>query len=290
MRVGIIGLGRMGGAMAQRLIERGHEVLGWNRTIERAEGIAGLTVSPSPAALAGAAEFIILMLYDEHAADAVYHGADGVLTVPLVGKTVIDMSTVRPNVMTQAEADVTGRGGLFAACPVSGTVGPARNGTLLGLLGGSSQARERVKPLLADLCDRLQEFDEPGAASAMKLAVNLPLLAFFQALGEAALVVRRFGIPPERFVEIVSNSPGAPPALKMRAAGVLAAMRGEVSADPAFTLSTVEKDLRLVDEEGEYVGYTLPVTKAVRAMVHEAVREGWEGRDLAALPAFDLRA
>lgn len=290
MRVGMIGLGRMGGAMAQRLIERSHEVTGWNRTIERAQDIPGLMIGASPAAVIGAADFIIVMLYDEHAAQAVYHAADGVLAAPLAGKTVIDMSTLRPNTMTQIEADLTERGGMFVACPVSGTVDPARKGALLGLLGGASAARDRAKPLLADLCDRIQEFDAPGAASAMKLAVNLPLLTFFQALGEAALVARRFEIPPERFVDILSASPGAPPALKMRAAAVIAAMRGEVSADPGFTLGAVEKDLRLMDEEGEYIGYTLPLTKAVRRMVHEAVREGWEGRDLAALPGFDLRS
>jgi 3-hydroxyisobutyrate dehydrogenase len=290
MRVGIVGVGRMGGAMARRLIERGHEVFGWNRTIERVYDVAGLAVAESPAAVVAAAEFIIVMLYDEHATQGVYHGAEGLLAAPLAGKTVIDMSTLRPNAMERIEADVTGRGGIFAACPVSGTVGPARSGTLMGLLGGTSSARERVKPLLADLCDRMQEFEVTGAASAMKLAVNLPLLAFFQALGEAALIVRRFDIPPQRFIDIISGSPGAPPALKMRAAGVLAAMQGEISPDPAFTLGSVEKDLRLVDEEGEYAGYTLAVTKAVRAMVHEAVREGWEDRDLAALPSFDLRA
>ena len=290
MRVGMIGIGRMGSAMARRLIEQGHEVFGWNRTIERAQEISGLTALESPAAVVGQSDFIILMLLDEHAAHAVYHGDDGVLGAPLAGKTVIDMSTLRPDAMTKTEADVTGKGGAFVACPVGGTIGPARQGKLLGLLGGEAATRQRVKPLLADLCDRIQEFDMSGAASAMKLAVNLPLLVFFQALGEAALITKRFNIPAERFVEIISNSPGAPPALKMRAEVVIASMHGEVPPNPAFTLTAVEKDLRLVDEEGEHVGYRLAVTKAARAMVHEALREGWEERDLGALPSFDLRA
>ncbi len=290
MRVGVIGLGRMGAAMAERLLERGHEVVGWNRTIERAKEIAGLVVADSPAELAKASPLIIVMLYDEHAARAVYHGEKGLLSIGLAGKTVIEMTTLRPDTMTQMASEVTSRDGMFAACPVSGTVAPARNGTLLGLLGGASAARERVKPLLGDLCQRIEEFDAPGAASAMKLAINLPLLAFFQAFGESALIARRFAIPPERFIDIMSGTPGAPPALKLRAPGVIAAMNGEISDNPAFTLEAVEKDLRLIDEEGEHVGYTLAVTKAVRAMVHEAVREGWEGRDLAALPSFDLRA
>ena len=290
MRVGMIGLGRMGTAMAERLVERGHEVAGWNRTMERVENVAGLTLTRSPAAVAEAMGFIIIMLYDEHAARAVYHGIGGLLSVSLIGKIVIDMSTLRPDTMSQLADDVVNRGGMFVACPVSGSVAPARQGTLFGLLGGAPAAREQAKPLLADLCDRLQEFDAPGAASAMKLAVNLPLLAFFQALGESALIARRFGIPPERFIDIISGTPGAPPALKMRAPDVIAGMRGEVPENPGFTLEAVEKDLRLVDEEGEHIGYTLALTKAVRAMVHEAVREGWEGRDLAALPSFGLRS
>lgn len=290
MRVGMIGLGRMGSAMARRLIEQGHEVCGWNRTIERAREIDGMTVLDSPAAVAGAADFIIVMLLDEHASHAIYHGEDGLLRAPLAGKTVIDMSTLPPDSMTQAEAYVRGKDGAFAGCPVGGTVGPARGGKLLGLLGGPAETRERVKPLLGDLCDRIQEFEVPGAASAMKLAVNLPLLVFFQALGEAALITRRFGIPPERFVEILAASPGSPPALRMRDDVVIASMHGEATPNPAFTLTAAEKDLRLADEEGEHAGYRLAVTKAARAMVHEALREGWEDRDLGALPAFDLRA
>jgi 3-hydroxyisobutyrate dehydrogenase len=290
MRVGMIGLGRMGTAMTERLMERGHEIVGWNRTIERAEDIPGLKIARSPAAVADAADLIIVMLYDEHAAHAVYHGADGLLSVVLTGKIVIDMSTLRPDTMTRIESDVISQDGMFVACPVSGTVAPARSGMLLGLLGGIPAARNHAKPLLADLCDRIQEFDSVGAAAAMKLAVNLPLLAFFQALGEAALITRRFEIPPERFIDIIIGTPGAPPALKMRATAVVAGMRGEIPDNPAFTLEAVEKDLRLADEEGEHVGYTLALTKAVRFMVHEAVREGWEGRDLAALPSFSLRA
>ncbi|HET9148045.1 MAG TPA: NAD(P)-dependent oxidoreductase [Acetobacteraceae bacterium] len=290
MRVGMIGLGRMGGAMARRLLDRGHEVAGWNRTLERARDIPGLSVMASPSAVAGAAEIIIVMLLDEHASRAVYHGENGLLAAGLAGRTIIDMSTLRPDTMAALERDVQGQGGGFAACPVGGTVGPARNGTLLGLLGADPAMRGRVKPLLADLCDRIQEFDTVGAAAAMKLAINLPLLVFFQALGEAAVIARAQNVPPERFIEIMSGGVGSPPALKGRAAAVIAAMHGEEAGEPAFSLEAVEKDLRLMDEEGEHIGYSLRTVKAVRSMVHEAVREGWEGRDLASLAAFDMRA
>lgn len=289
MRVGMIGLGRMGSAMAGRLLERGHEVVGWNRTIERAQEIPGMTALASPSAVAGAADFIIVMLLDEHASHAVYHGGEGLLAAGLADKTIIEMSTLRPGTVSRLEEQVVERHGGFVACPVGGTVGPARNGTLLGLLGGDPVTRRHVKPLLAELCDRIEEFDTMGAAAAMKLAINLPLLVFFQALGEAALIVRQQSVPPERFIDIMTGSVGAPPALKGRAAAVIAAIRGEESGEPSFSLSAVEKDLRLMDEEGDHIGFTLRTVKAVRSMVHEAVREGWEERDLAALTGFDLR-
>ncbi|MCF3945710.1 NAD(P)-dependent oxidoreductase [Acidiphilium sp. AL] len=290
LRIGMIGLGRMGAAMAARLIERGHAVGGWNRTIERAAAIGGLAVKASPADVVAGADTILVSLLDEDAAETVYRGDAGILAVGLERKTVVDMSTLKPADM-QANADaVIGAGGFFVACPVGGTVGPARSGKLLGLAGGDPAAIGRVQPVLDELCERIERFDTPQAAAAMKLAINLPLLVAFQALGEAALLTRDFGIDQKRLVSIIAGSPGGAPAIGLRAEAILAEMQGRRANTVGFSLEAVEKDLRLIDEAGRKLGFNLPVTEAVRRLAHDATREGWGDRDLAALTAFNLRA
>lgn len=290
LKIGVIGLGRMGAAMAARLIERGHQVCGWNRTLARAAAVEGLAVKSSPAEVAAAADYVIVMLLDEAAARAVYHGEGGLLGATLRQALVIDMSTLKPADMQANAEAVTAQGGRFVACPVGGTVGPARSGKLLGLAGGDDATIDAATPVLDELCDRLERFETPQAASAMKLAVNLPLLAAFQALGEAALITRDYGITPERLLGIVGKSSGGAPALAIRSAAIITEMGGTQSDSVGFSIEAVEKDLRLMDEAGEGAGFNLKLVEAVRRTAHDAVREGWGGRDLAALAAFNLRA
>lgn len=290
MKIGMIGLGRMGAAMAARLIERGHEVAGWNRTRARAEEIQDLTVAESPAAVVEGADAVIVMVLDEAASRQVYKGEAGLVSADLGEALVIDMSTLAPAEMAKRAEEVTGAGGAFVACPVGGTVGPARNGQLLGLAGGTAAAVDRARPVLDELCKGIEVFDTPAAAAAMKLAINLPLLAAFQALGEAALITRGHDIPSQRFLDILKQSPGSAPAIGMRADGILAEMEGKAPKVIGFSIEAVEKDLRLMDELGRHEGFALPVVEAVRKMAHAAGNEGWGGRDLAALTAFNLRA
>ncbi len=290
IRVGVVGLGRMGAAMAARLIERGHQVSGWNRTLARAEAIDRLEVKPSPAAVVADADIVIVMLLDEAAARPVYHGETGLLAADLKHALIIDMSTLKPRDMLANAEAVRAVGGAFVACPVGGTVGPARSGKLLGLVGGDADVIERALPVLNDLCDRIERFAQPEAASAMKLAINLPLLAAFQALGESVLMTRDYGIAADRVVSIISQSPGGAPAIGLRREAILSEIGGKPAAVVGFSLDAVEKDLRLIDEVGGEAGFDLPLAESVRGQVHDAVREGWGERDLAALAAFNLRA
>ncbi|HQT86335.1 MAG: NADPH oxidoreductase [Acidiphilium sp. 37-64-53] len=290
VRVGMVGLGRMGAAMAARLIERGHQVSGWNRTASRAAAIQGLTVKASPAETVASADIVIVMLLDEEAARPVYHGDAGLLAADLKDTVILDMSTLKPRDMLANAEAVRAVGGAFVACPVGGTVGPARAGKLLGLAGGEAAAIERALPVLNDLCDRIERFAEPEAASAMKLAINLPLLAAFQALGESILMTRDYGIPADRVVSIIGQSPGGAPAIGLRREAILSEIGGKPASVVGFSLDAVEKDLRLIDEVGGEAGFDLPLALSVRGQVHDAVREGWGERDLAALAAFNLRA
>src|ERR1700712_4779622 len=154
MRIGVAGLGKMGSAMAARLAETGAGVVVWNRTRERAEA-SGFAVMDTPRALAEGSDIVMTSLFDAAALDAVFHGADGLLTAAR-GKLFIEMSTVRPAVQVALAAEVRAAGGTFVECPVGGTTGPARTGKLLGLVGAEPAHLERARPVLELLCRRVE--------------------------------------------------------------------------------------------------------------------------------------
>ncbi len=138
MRVGVAGLGKMGAAIAARLMECGHDVIVWNRSADKTKPLAdaGATLATSPADLAAQAEAILTILTDAAAIDAVYHGASGLLSGDVNGKLFIEMSTVQPETEIALADKVRGKGAAFVECPVGGTTGPARQGKLFGFAGG----------------------------------------------------------------------------------------------------------------------------------------------------------
>src|SRR3954452_24526580 len=138
MKIGVAGLGKMGSAIAERLIECGHDLVVWNRSPEKMAPLVakGAVAAKSAAALTGEVEAIVTILFDAEAIDGVYRVSDGILAAELSGKLVIDMSTVRPETPAALAKDVRGRGGVFVECPVGGSTGPARQGKLLGMAGG----------------------------------------------------------------------------------------------------------------------------------------------------------
>src|SRR5687767_2474239 len=115
MRIGIAGLGRMGTAIAERLIEVGHELIVWNRSPEKVKALvdAGAGAAASPAELAARAEAIITILTDAKAVDAVYRGPSGLLSGDVKGKLVIEMSTVQPDTEMALAEEVRGKGAAF---------------------------------------------------------------------------------------------------------------------------------------------------------------------------------
>src|SRR5438046_10006401 len=198
LKIGIAGTGRMGAAVAGRLLSVGHDVTVWNRTRGKTEALAlaGASVAATPAELATRAEIVITFLTDSAAIDTTYHGSDGLLAGEVRGKLFIDMSTVRPETEKALAAKVGAKGAALIECPVGGTVGPAKEGKLFGFVGGEASNVARAKVVLDQLCRRVEHVGEVGAGASMKLAINLPLLVYYQALGEALSLCRAPGSTP----------------------------------------------------------------------------------------------
>ena len=287
MKIGIAGIGRMGAAIAQRLIGVGHEVTVWNRTAAKAQALAaaGAHVAATPAALARDAEIVISILTNAEAIEAAYHGANGLLSGEVRGKLFIDMSTVRPVTQKALAAKVAAKGAALIDCPVGGTVGPAKDGKLLGFVGGDSADVARAKPLLDQMCRRVEHVGPVGAGASMKLAINLPLLVYWQALGEALTLCQPLGLDPARLMDIFADTSGGPNVLKVRGSTIAAALQGKDISPITFDVDSIRKDLATMIEEGEALGVTLPVTARALECFDEASREGLGAADGMRLPA-----
>ncbi len=288
MRVGIAGLGRMGSAIAARLMDVGHEVAVWNRSGDKVKPLAaaGAKVAASPAELATQVEAIVTILTNRDAIAAVYEGPNGLLAGTIKGKLVIDMSTVQPETEVALAEKVRAKGAIFVECPVGGTVGPAREGKLLGVAGGTAEDFARAKPLLAQMCRRVEHVGPVGAGSSMKLALNLPLMVYYQALGESYVLCRHLGLDPKWLMEFLTDTSGAPNILKVRGAKIADALAGGDAGPPAFDVDSIRKDLATMVAEGKTRGASLPLAERTLAVYDEAAKDGWGKRDGASLPSY----
>jgi 3-hydroxyisobutyrate dehydrogenase len=286
MKIGIAGTGRMGAAIAQRLMNLGHELTVWNRSAAKTQPLAaaGAKIAATPFQLASFSETVITILTDAAAIDAVYHGKDGLLSGNASGKLFIEMSTVRPETEQLLAATVKAKSAVMIECPVGGTVGPAKDGKLFGFVGGEAADVARARPLLEQLCRRVEHVGPIGAGARMKLAINLPLLVFWQAFGEALVLCRPLGLDAARLVDIFADTSGGPNVLKGRAAALAAALRGENVGPITVDIDAMRKDLRTMIEEAGSLGTTLPVTSSALQCYDEASHAGLGKGDITTIP------
>jgi 3-hydroxyisobutyrate dehydrogenase len=287
MKVGIAGIGRMGAAIAERLLKHGHQVSVWNRTAAKAQALEqhGASVAASPAALAASADIVLSILTDAAAIEATYDSGDGLLSGDIRGKLFVEMSTVRPETERALAGRISARGAAMIDCPVGGTTGPARDGKLLGFVGGETSDLERARPVLEQLCRRIEHVGPVGAGASLKLAINLPLLVYWQAVGEAFALCRPLGLEPERLVSIFADTSGGPNVLKTRGGMLADAMRGRPPANTTFNIDSIRKDMATMIEEARALGYDeLPVTARALECFDEVSRQGLGEGDAVMLP------
>lgn len=279
-RIGVIGTGRMGTAIATRLVELGHAVSVWNRTaagMNRAVA-AGATGVESLGELVRGATVLISSLTDKAALDGLVDQEAGLLASGIEGKLWIEMSTLLPDQQQALAARAEAVGCHYLECPVGGTVGPALKGALLGMAGGSAAAWERGRPILEGLCKRVEHLGPVGSGSAMKLAVNLPLALYWASLGEALSLLKGSGIAPGVAASIMSDSSAGPAVLKNRLDVVVKTLGGE-DQPGTFDINGLRKDLLLALEWGGRGGATMTLAEAALDLYDAAVAQDLGGFD-----------
>lgn len=291
MRIGLAGLGKMGAAIALHLIEVGHEVTVWNRSQDKVKPLAaaGAKVARTPAELASAVEAVITIVTDAAALDAIYGGPQGLLAGDIKGKLFIDMSTVRPETEIALAQKVRAKGAAFVECPVGGSVGPARQGKLLGLAGAEPADFARAKPILDQMCRRVEHCGPVGNGALMKFAINLPLMVYWQALGEALAISRDVKFDPDRMMDLMCDTSGGPNVLKVRGAAIAAKLKGADTGPVTFDLDSAMKDMRAMLAEGKARGLELPLVQCALNCYEEAKRNVGGGEEISLLSAYWAR-
>lgn len=289
MKVGIAGVGKMGQAVAQRLMGLGHEVMVWNRTAARAEALvaAGARRVDRPADLARQCDAVISLLTDAAAIDAVYAGADGLFSMK--GALLIEMSTVAPEFQAQMGQRAQQAGVRYLECPVGGSVGPAKEGKLIGFAGGSAADVQAALPLLEQMCKKVVPVGAHGNGARMKLAVNLPLMVYWQTLGEALSLVKSLDIDPKLMIDVLSESSGGPNMLKVRGGMIADALAGTPQPTVTVDLATMRKDVRTMVEQGAKNGCAMPLAQITLDHLNQAIDQGLAGADCSQFPVWWLK-
>ena len=258
-RLGFIGLGAMGGRMAQRLLAAGYDLTVHDRNRERAHPLEqhGAQVVDTPERVAAAADVVLSSLTDDAALEEVMFGADGALAAARPGTIFIEMSTVSPRTSRRLHEAATTRGLAVLDAPVSGSTPLAEAGQLVILVGGTEQLYRQCRPILDVLGKQSFYMGPAGSGTATKLCLNTLLGVGIQALAEAIALGLRSGLDHDRLLQMLGETTVMSPSQKSK---LEHARTGEYPA--TFPLRLMYKDFGLVSQYAQELSVAMPSTAA----------------------------
>lgn len=281
--VAVLGIGRMGAAMARKLVESGHHVTVWNRSAAAAEALAAdcaVSVSATPHDAVTGADLVIAMLADGPATMSVL--LDPVLLGALrEGVVVCDMATSGVEAARAVDRELSASGARFVDAPVSGSVPTIAAGQLLVMASGDRDGVAVAEPILASFAKRVVYVGEAGAGQAMKLSVNLVVHTLNAAVSEALTLASSAGVTPEAAYDIFQDSVVAAPFVNYKRAAFL-----DATTPVAMSLALTRKDLGLITGFASEQGVPAGVAGAVLIEVTQACEAGFADQDMAALARY----
>ena len=289
MKIGIIGFGKMGSAIGARLVACNHELTAWSRDQRKVEASKIAAYASTPRQAIDQSDIIISILANDEATEHAYFGAGGICETRLDGKVIIEMCTMLPERARQLCHAVHSAGGAFLECPVGGTVKPALDGALVGMAAGDRATFDRVRPLLDEMTRRLDFLGDVGNAAAMKLAINLPLMVYWGALGEAVALLGRHNIDVEQAFDILTDSSGAIGPAKARQGPIIDLIKNGQSGVSNFAIDQAIKDMNLMKSQAGQCGFECPIITAALDTATGAKDAGWDKKDISLLAAWRTR-
>jgi 3-hydroxyisobutyrate dehydrogenase-like beta-hydroxyacid dehydrogenase len=282
MRVGFVGLGRMGLPMARNLARAGHEVAAYNRTRSRAEALAeaGGRAVDTPAEAASGAEVVVTMLADDAAVEAVTLGEDGILGALRPGAVHLGMSTVGVALSRRLAEAHRSAGQGYVAAPVFGRPEAAEGAKLWVVAAGAPEAVDRCEPVFDAVGQGMFRVgEEPEKANVVKLAGNFMLAGMIEALGEAMALGRRHGVEAPKLLEVLTSTLFNLPVYR-NYGGMIAEGRFEPAG---FALRLGLKDVRLVLDAADEAAVPMPLASLAHDHFLSGVARGWGELDWAGM-------
>ena len=282
--VGLVGLGRMGQAVAPRLLEAKFNLAVWNRTASRCEEFR-LKGAATPATLEdlAARSAIILVFANADGTRDVLTGAGGLLEGLRCPTVVALMGTFAPQEAIDLAARVTATGATCLDIPVLGTVGPARAGQLVALAGGEKSAVQLMMPVLQTLCRRTVHVGPVGSASALKLGHNLILTNYWRLIAETMAVAEGFGVARNTILDVLSDSPAGLPALRLKTPILLG-----TDSEVGFDVDAVHDEMELIARACRSLNLRLPLTESAVEILNHMKIDDWGDRDVASMALYLL--
>src|SRR5512132_3439109 len=265
-KIGVVGLGHMGGNMAARFLAAGYTVYGESRDRGDEDDLLheGLEWRDTPREVAKAADVLITSVPNDDVLESVASGSDGILAGLTESKVWIDMSTVSPRASREVAKRVRDQGAAMLDAPVSGSVPQVQTGTLTIMVGGDEQAYAKVEPILREL-GTPTHIGENGQGLVLKLAINISLAVQMLAFAEGLLLAERSGIDRQRVLDVMEASPIGSPMLRARASIIL-----DPPEEAWFDLSFMHKDIELALDAARRLGIPLPTAERADEVLDRA--------------------
>jgi len=278
MKITLLGTGLMGYPMTLRLIEEGHQVAVYNRTLEKAKPLSarGVRVMESPEDAIAYGEWIVLMLTDVWAIEEVLSPQEDRL---LSGKTVIQMGTIAPSESVSLCKQVTTHGGVYVECPVLGSRAEAASGRLILMFGGTETEFERCAPVLKAFGPQPRYIGEVGKAAAVKLALNQLIAAHAVGFSLSLGLVEKNGVSLDVFMGILKESALFAPMVEKK----LSNWRNRNYDNPNFPAKHLLKDVELIIKEAKVQGCATDVIDGIRHLLDQVVEQGLGDQDYSAV-------
>ena len=275
--MGLIGLGNMGTAVAERILAAGEPLLVFNRTPEKAHALAagGATVAESPAAVASEVDVVFTSLADDEAFEAV---AREVVAAARPGTVLVDLSTVSPAVSARIASKAEAASVAYLRAPVSGNPSVVRAGNLSFIVSGAHETLERVEPVIRAIGPTVHHVGDGEEARIVKLAINLMIAGLAQLMSEALVLGEAAGVSREALLDVMGSSAAGAPFVKYKTEPLL---REDFSA--TFTTALMEKDIDLALAAAEDVSVELPIAREMKMLLRGAIEAGYADDDFIAL-------
>lgn len=275
-KIGIIGLGMLGNAVALHLVDSGYEVTAYNRTKEKSLELKekGAIIAESPKEVAEKSELVITIVKDADAVKQISFEKDGIVNGNHKNLIIADMSTVDPSESKNISKQFMDSGIVKIDIPVMGGPNVAITGDLVLMASGNKESFDNCKEVFDTIANKVFFLGDNGVANSIKLAMNLQITMMALALSEGIILVKKSGVDPKIFLKILNSTYFKTGMSEKKAYKMI-----EGKHDPTFTLSNLKKDITIMTNTAKSLGVELPMTNKAEEVYKNAIKEGFGGID-----------